>query len=115
MEELREVMKEHRLLILTGAGIRARHLYSVALDLHLYFYTLRDVISWSLQQRLKYYCSNPLNYDPKLHLGCRLVPLDLYVRHTAPVLNPIFRRAVKYLEPTRHDPVLRQFPNADQL
>jgi predicted N-acyltransferase len=89
--------------------------YSVALDLHLYFYTLRDVISWSLQQRLKYYCSNPLNYDPKLHLGCRLVPLDLYVRHTAPVLNPIFRRAVKYLEPTRHDPVLRQFPNADQL
>ena len=28
-------MKEHRLLILTGAGIRARHLYSVALDLGL--------------------------------------------------------------------------------
>jgi predicted N-acyltransferase len=89
--------------------------YSVALDLHLYFYTLRDVISWSLQQRFKYYCSNPLNYDPKLHLGCRLVPLDLYVRHTAPVLNPIFRRAVKDLEPTRHDPVLRQFPNAEEL
>ena len=35
VEELREVMKEHRLLILTGAGIRARHLYSVALDLGL--------------------------------------------------------------------------------
>ena len=28
--------------------------YSVALDLHLYFYTLRDIISWSLQQGLKY-------------------------------------------------------------
>ena len=28
-------MQEHRLLILTGAGIRARHLYSVALDLGL--------------------------------------------------------------------------------
>src|SRR5580704_15274675 len=27
VEELRRVMKEHRLLILTGAGIRARHLY----------------------------------------------------------------------------------------
>jgi predicted N-acyltransferase len=89
--------------------------YSVALDLHLYFYTLRDIISWSLEQRLKYYCSNPLNYDPKLHLGCDLVPLDLYVRHTMPFINPIFRRAVKYLEPTRHDPVLRQFPNAGAL
>src|SRR6266436_7672974 len=33
--------------------------YSVALDLHLYFYTLRDIISWALQQGLKYYYSNP--------------------------------------------------------
>ena len=89
--------------------------YSVALELSLYFYTLRDIISWALEQRLKFYCSTPLNYDPKLHLGCVLVPLDLYVRHTAPLLNPIFRRAVKFLEPTRHDPVLRQFPNANEL
>ncbi|PYL04206.1 MAG: GNAT family N-acetyltransferase, partial [Verrucomicrobia bacterium] len=49
--------------------------YSVALDLHLYFYTLRDIISWALQQRLKNYYSNPLNYEPKLHLDCELVPL----------------------------------------
>jgi Uncharacterized protein conserved in bacteria len=89
--------------------------YTVALDLHLYFYTLRDIISWALQQGLKYYHSNPLNYEPKLHLDCELVPLDLYVRHISALLNPIFRRAIKYLGPTRHDPVLRQFPNADQL
>ena len=89
--------------------------YSVALDLHLYFYTLRDIISWSLQQGLKYYYSNPLNYEPKLHLDCELVPLDLYVMHTNPLLNPIFRRVIKYLGPTQHDPVLRRFPNADQL
>jgi len=89
--------------------------YSVALDLHLYFYTLRDIISWALQQRLKYYYSNPLNYEPKLHLDCELVPLDLYVTHTNPLLNPIFRRVLKYLGPTRHDPILQKFPNADQL
>lgn len=35
VDELRKLMKEHRLLILTGAGIRARHLYGVALDLGL--------------------------------------------------------------------------------
>ena len=89
--------------------------YSVALDLHLYFYTLRDIISWALQQGLKYYYSNPLNYEPKLHLDCELVPLDLYVRHTSALLNPAFRCVIKYLGPTRHDPVLRRFPNADQL
>jgi predicted N-acyltransferase len=89
--------------------------YSVALDLHLYFYTLRDIIAWALQQGLKNYFSNPLNYEPKLHLDCELVPLDLYVMHTTPWLNPVFRRAIKYLGPTRHDPVLHRFPNANEL
>jgi hypothetical protein len=89
--------------------------YSVALDLHLYFYTLRDIIAWSLQQGLEYYYSNPLNYEPKLHLDCELVPLDLYIRHTNPLLNLIFRRVIKYLGPTRHDPVLQRFPNAHEL
>jgi len=89
--------------------------YRVALDLHLYFYTLRDIISWALEQGLKYYYSNPLNYEPKLHLDCELVPLDLYIIHTNSLLNPIFRRVIKYLGPTRHDPVLHRFPNADQL
>jgi predicted N-acyltransferase len=89
--------------------------YTVALNLHLYFYTLRDIISWALQKGLKSYYSNPLNYEPKLHLDCELVPLDLYVVHTNAFLNPIFRRAIKYLGPTRHEPILRRFPNADQL
>jgi predicted N-acyltransferase len=89
--------------------------YNVALDLHLYFYTLRDVIRWAIDHGLRYYCSGPLNYDPKLHLGHELLPLDLYVIHTRPLFNPIFRRALKFLEPTRHDPILRRFPNADQL
>jgi len=89
--------------------------YSVALDLHLYFCTLRDVISWALQHGLKYYYSNPLNYEPKLHLDCELVPLDLYIMHTNPLFNPIFRRLIKYLGPTRHDPVLQKFPNAHEL
>src|SRR5215472_16886697 len=89
--------------------------YNVALDLHLYFYTLRDIISWAIQQGLKYYYSNPLNYEPKLHLDSELLPLDLYIMHTNPLLNPIFCRLIKYLGPTRHDPVLRKFPNADQL
>lgn len=89
--------------------------YSVAFELYLYFYTLRDVISFAMTQHLVAYSSGPLNYDPKLHLGHELAPLDLYVMHTKPLLNPIFQFAVKYLEPTRHDPTLKKFPNADQL
>jgi len=89
--------------------------YRVALDLHLYFHTLRDILSWSLAQGLKRYRSSPLNYQPKLHLGCDLYPLDLYVRHPNRLLNKIFRPVLKLLEPTRHDPVLRRFRNAHEL
>jgi molybdenum storage protein len=35
VDELRTLLPEHRMLILTGAGIRARHLFSVGLDLGL--------------------------------------------------------------------------------
>jgi predicted N-acyltransferase len=89
--------------------------YRVALDLHLYFHTLRDVLTWSLSQGLRRYRSSPLNYQPKLHLGCDLYPLDLYVRHTNPVLNKVFRPLLRFLEPTRHDPVLKRFRNAGEL
>jgi predicted N-acyltransferase len=89
--------------------------YAVALDLHLYFYTMRDVISWAIAQGLRWYVSGPLNYDPKLHLRHELEPLDLYVRHTRAWVNPLFRFALKYLEPTRHDRVLQKFPNASEL
>lgn len=89
--------------------------YRVALDLHLYFHTFRDIISWAIAEGLENYCSSPLNYEPKLHLGCELMPLDLYVMHTSSWLNPIFRRVVKLLEPTRHDRVLQRFPNAHEL
>ncbi len=89
--------------------------YRVALDLHLYFYTLRDIITWALAHGLKRYRSSPLNYQPKLHLGCDLFPLDLYVRHTNPFLNKIFPPVLKLLEPTRHDPVLKRFRNAHAL
>ena len=33
VDEIRKLLPEHRLLILTGAGIRASHLYGVGLDL----------------------------------------------------------------------------------
>ncbi len=89
--------------------------YRVALELHLYFHTFRDVITWSIAHGLQRYASSPLNYEPKLHLGCDLMPLDLYVRHTSPLLNPIMQRALKLAGPTRHDPILPRFGNAHEL
>jgi len=89
--------------------------YSVALDLHLYFVTLRDLINWCCQQGLKRYYSTALGYDPKLHLKFELAPVDLYVRQTNPLLNAIFKRLARFLDPTRRDPILMRFENAGQI
>ena len=89
--------------------------YAVSLDRQLYFVTMRDIFRWSLRQGLKRYVTGQLNYDPKLHFKMRLAPLDLYSRHTSPLLNPFFKAALGYLQPVRHDPIIRQFPNAAEL
>ena len=89
--------------------------YAVALDLHMYFVTWRDVIQWCLKNGVKTYHTGPLNYDPKLHLKLTLAPQDLYARHNSALINPFFKLAIKYLEPTRHDPVLRKFSNAQDI
>jgi hypothetical protein len=56
-----------------------------------------------------------LNYDPKLHLRSRLDPIDLYVRHTSPVVNMVLAKILPILEPTHTDPVLRRFPNFSEV
>ena len=89
--------------------------YSVALDLHLYFITLRDVMNWCCQNGVRRYYSTALNYETKLHMGFQLAPVDLYLRHGNRWINQIYQRIVPLLDPTRGQPVLGRFPNADQL
>jgi predicted N-acyltransferase len=89
--------------------------YRVALDLHLYFVTFRDVLTWALAQGLTAYESMPLDYDPKLHLGFDLLPLDLYVAPASPAFAPGLRLAVPWVAPTRSEPIQRRFRNAAEL
>ncbi|MBV8900564.1 MAG: GNAT family N-acetyltransferase [Verrucomicrobia bacterium] len=89
--------------------------YSLALDLHLYFVTWRDVIQWCLQHGLHTYHAGPLNYDPKLHLRLALLAQDVYARHPSKPLNLLLRIAMDYLGPVRYEPLLRKFPNYAEL
>ncbi|HWB61261.1 MAG TPA: GNAT family N-acetyltransferase [Chthoniobacteraceae bacterium] len=89
--------------------------YSISFDLQLYYVTIRDLFQWAVDQGLKHYVTGQLNYDPKLHLKMTLDPLDLYARHTNSLVNPIFKVALGYLQPVRHDPTIRQFPNFNEL
>jgi PAS domain-containing protein len=89
--------------------------YSIALDLHLYFYVMRDILSWAISNGYKAIESSGLSYAPKLQMQHQLAPLDLYVRHTSPLINPILKFVLPWLEPTGAEPALKQFKNYSEL
>jgi hypothetical protein len=89
--------------------------YTVALDLHLYFVVVRDVMAWAMAKGYKTFHSSGLNYDPKYRLRFLLSPLDLYVRHRSRVVNWFLARLVGLLEPTRYDQNLKRFANYREL
>ncbi|MEH2562979.1 GNAT family N-acetyltransferase [Bradyrhizobium sp. AZCC 2289] len=89
--------------------------YTVALDLHLYHYIVRDMISWGISNGYKWFRSSGLNYDPKLHMRHRLDPIDLYARHTSALANAIFRLALPWIVPVRYDATLKLFPDYGEL
>jgi hypothetical protein len=89
--------------------------YSIALDIHLYFYVMRDIISWSIANGYKAIESSGLSYAPKLQMAHVLSPLDLYVSHTSALINPILKRVLPLLEPTGAEPALKQFKNYGEL
>jgi hypothetical protein len=86
--------------------------HSVALELHLYFVTFRDVIQWCIENGVKTYHAASLDYDPKLHLRLRLVPQDIYARFKPHWLNRPLQFVMSYFAPVRYEPLLRKFPNA---
>jgi predicted N-acyltransferase len=106
------------LCMIDGDEIYAEYIgldYSVALDLHLYHYAVRDLITWSIANGYKWFRSSALNYDPKLHLRHRLDPVDLYVRHISRIKNPLLKLILPLIEPTRYDKTLKKFPNYKEL
>jgi Peptidogalycan biosysnthesis/recognition len=104
--------------MLQGEALYAEYLgldYTVALDLHLYHYAYRDMISWAIANGYKEFRSSGLNYDPKLHLRHLLGPIDLYVRHTSWLVNIALKWLLPWIEPTRHDKTLQKFANYHEL
>jgi len=104
--------------IVHGDALYAEYIgldYEVAIDLHLYHYVFRDMVSWAIANGYKSFRSGSLNYDPKLHLRHLLDPLDLYVRHTSAPVNALLKCILPAIEPTRYDKTLAKFRNYEDL
>lgn len=89
--------------------------YNVAFRFNLYYVVVRDIMSWAMMNGYRCYRNTGLNYEPKLHLRYLLDPLDLYVRHTSPIINLALKYILPLVEPTRYDKTLMRFPNYKEL
>ena len=78
-------------------------------EFNLYYRTFRDVVVWALRSGLRRYHCGPFNYDPKLHLRLRPVPVDLYVWHRSRIINTLIRRIGPMFAPAKSDPALRKY------
>ena len=59
------------LCLLQGDALYGEYLgldYEIALELHLYFYVMRDIISWAIGNGFKSIVSTSLGYAPKLQM-----------------------------------------------
>jgi len=89
--------------------------YAVALDLHLYYYTIRDMMNWAIGNGYSWLRSTGLSYEPKFRMRHDLDPLDLYARLRPALPNAIFRLLLPWIVPARYDKTLRRFANYRDL
>jgi predicted N-acyltransferase len=77
--------------------------YDIAYKYNLYFFSWCYNIRWCLKNSIGYYQVGQTDYNPKLKLGGRLIPLYAYVKHESPILNLILRLLAKILGLTNSD------------
>lgn len=89
--------------------------YRLAHKYNLYFITFRDVMNWCMANGIKRYESGALTYEPKRRLGCRFIPLFVYVKHINRFINPFFRILPLILRPENFDRVLKAMKKEGRL
>jgi predicted N-acyltransferase len=81
--------------------------YDVSNRYHLYFVSWANNIQWCIDNSLCYYHPGQTDYEPKIRLGGKLVPLFVYVKHCNAVLNFILKPLTLILKPDNFDPDLK--------
>lgn len=76
---------------------------------HLYYTTFCHNIGWCVKNNIEYYQMGITDYDPKIRLGAKLVPLHVYGKFMNPLLNAIAKIFIRFLSPKNFDPALKRY------
>lgn len=79
--------------------------YNVARKYSLYYTTFCHNIDWCVKNGIKIYQPGFSDYHPKMRLGAKLIPLDIYAQAFNPLLGLTLRILRPWIEPKNLDPV----------
>jgi predicted N-acyltransferase len=81
--------------------------YAVSNRYNLYFVSWAHNIKWCLEHSLSAYYPGQTDYEPKIRLGGKLIPLYVYLKHRQPVSNFMLRLLALFLKPDNFDQKIR--------
>jgi len=85
--------------------------YNTSQQAHLYFVSWCYNIEWCLKYKIPFYQSGQTDYDAKIRLGAKLIPLYAYLKHLNPGINVFFRLLSEVFKPENFDGQIRQDPS----
>jgi predicted N-acyltransferase len=80
----------------------------VAHAYHLYFTTFCHNLEWCIKNKIRFYQPGTTDYEPKLRLGAKLVPLYIYVKAFNPLLHVFLKLIAPIIQPKNLDPTLKK-------
>ena len=81
--------------------------YEFAYKYNLYYVSWCYNIDWCIKHGVRYYQPGTCDYDPKIRLGGRLIPVYVCARFLNSFVNYFTAPLLKLIEPKNFDPVLR--------
>lgn len=82
--------------------------YDISNYYNLYFVSWAHNVKWCIEQGLRYYHLGQTDYEPKIRLGGRLLPLYVYLRHGNIFFNLLLKFLVLLLKPDNFDEDIRR-------
>jgi len=73
----------------------------------LYYTTFCHNIAWCIKNKIRFYCPGQADYDPKIRLGAKLLPLHIYFKPLNPAIGLLKGLIATLAAPGNFDPALR--------
>ena len=81
--------------------------YAVSNRLNLYFVSWAHNIKWCIEHQINAYYPGQTDYEPKIRLGGKLIPLYAYLKHRRLVANFMIKILALFFKPDNFDKNLR--------